>query len=82
MAKAPNKRSLTISGHRTSISLEAPFWDALNELARGQGKSIAGLVSEIDERRAASEDRPSLSAALRLYVLSQMQMRVPPGEAT
>ena len=48
MAKTRNKRSLTIARHRTSVSLEEPFWNALTEMAREEGKSIAGLVSEID----------------------------------
>jgi len=71
--KARNKRSLTIARHRTSVSLEAPFWDALAGLARDQGKSIASLVSEIDQNRTARGDGISLSAALRLYVLDRMK---------
>lgn len=73
MAKARNKRSLTIERHRTSVSLEEPFWDALTEIAQQQGKSIAGLVSEVDKRRTDRDDGTSLSAALRLYVLEQMK---------
>lgn len=73
MAKARNKRSLTIARHRTSVSLEEPFWDALAEIARDQGKSIAGLVGEIDQERTARGDETSLSAALRLYVLARMK---------
>jgi predicted DNA-binding ribbon-helix-helix protein len=73
MTKARNKRSLTIARHRTSVSLEAPFWEALAELAQGQGKSIAGLVSEIDGERTARGDGTSLSASLRLYVLERMK---------
>ncbi|MEJ2517728.1 MAG: ribbon-helix-helix domain-containing protein [Methyloceanibacter sp.] len=73
MAKARNKRSLTIARHRTSVSLEEPFWEALTELARDQGKSIAGLVGEIDKERTERCDGTSLSAALRLYVLERMK---------
>lgn len=73
MEKARNKRSLTIARHRTSVSLEEPFWDALTEMAREQGKSIAGLVSEIDRGRTNRHDGLSLSAALRIYVLEQMK---------
>lgn len=73
MAKARNKRSLTIARHRTSVSLEEPFWEALAALARTQGKSIAGLVNEIDQERSARSDGTSLSAALRLYVLDRMK---------
>ena len=73
MAKTSNKRSLTIARHRTSVSLEEPFWDALTEMAREEGKSIAGLVSEIDRARTDQDDGISLSAALRLYVLEHMK---------
>ncbi|MGA9444505.1 MAG: ribbon-helix-helix domain-containing protein [Methyloceanibacter sp.] len=73
MAKTRNKRSLTIARHRTSVSLEEPFWNALTEMAREEGKSIAGLVSEIDRARTDQDDGISLSAALRLYVLEHMK---------
>lgn len=59
------KRSVTIAGHRTSVSLEEPFWDALNILAEKRGSSLADLIREIDEDRAGN-----LSSALRLYVLA------------
>lgn len=45
------KRSITIHGHRTSISLEAPFWDFLEEIAKNRGLSISALVAEIDDAR-------------------------------
>jgi predicted DNA-binding ribbon-helix-helix protein len=70
MARVHNKRSLTIARHRTSVSLEDEFWDALNDVARSEGKSVAALIGEIDQRRSELQDRqPSLSAAIRLYVL-------------
>ena len=69
----PRKRSFSLKGHQTSISLEEPFWDALTEMAREEGKSIAGLVSEIDRARTDRDDGISLSAALRLYVLEHMK---------
>jgi predicted DNA-binding ribbon-helix-helix protein len=59
------KRSLAISGHRTSVSLETPFWDALKEIAEEQRRSIASLVAEIDAKRG----QHPLSSALRLHVL-------------
>ncbi|HEY8277673.1 MAG TPA: ribbon-helix-helix domain-containing protein [Methyloceanibacter sp.] len=65
MPKLHNKRSVTIDQHRTSISLEAPFWDALSELAGAEGKSVAALIGEIDKSRGDE----NLSAAIRLYVL-------------
>jgi predicted DNA-binding ribbon-helix-helix protein len=72
MPRTQNKRSLTIARHRTSISLEDEFWNALNEIARSDGKSVAALISEIDKKRSAMQERqPSLSAAIRLYVLER-----------
>lgn len=74
MAEPRNKRSLTIARHRTSISLEDAFWEALADLARSEGKSIARLVGEIDARRSERPTpRPGLSAAVRLYVLERMR---------
>jgi predicted DNA-binding ribbon-helix-helix protein len=74
MAKPRNKRSIVIAGHRTSVSLEDAFWDALAELAAKDGRSIAGLIAEIDERRGeAGRAARSLSAAIRLYVLERLR---------
>ena len=75
MTKARNKRSLTIARHRTSVSLEEPFWAALAALAKQQGKSIAGLVGEIDKARSETSEAESLSAAIRLYVLERAQAK-------
>jgi predicted DNA-binding ribbon-helix-helix protein len=58
------KRSVLLAGHRTSISLEEPFWAALREIAARRGVSLNALVAEIDERR-----RGNLSSALRVFVL-------------
>jgi predicted DNA-binding ribbon-helix-helix protein len=59
------KRSLTIAGHRTSISLEEPFWEALRELAALRKTTPAQLIGEIDKSR---KDR-NLSSAIRVYIL-------------
>jgi len=75
MTQARNKRSLTIARHRTSVSLEEPFWTALADIAKAQGKSIASLVSEIDKGRSERTDEESLSAAIRLYVLERLQAK-------
>jgi predicted DNA-binding ribbon-helix-helix protein len=76
MTKTRNKRSLTIARHRTSVSLEEPFWAALAALAKQQGKSIAALVSEIDEGRSErAGEAENLSAAIRLYVLERVQAK-------
>ena len=74
MARPKHKRSLTIARHRTSISLEDEFWEALSDATSEEGKSIASLVGEIDRRRGAAErDGPSLSAAIRLYLLRRLR---------
>ncbi|CAN7369941.1 ribbon-helix-helix domain-containing protein [Phyllobacterium sp. LjRoot231] len=60
------KRSVTIHGHRTSFSLEDPFYEIIASIATSRGVTLAGLIAEIDEGR----DRNSnLSSALRIYAL-------------
>lgn len=72
MAPSRNKRSLTIARHRTSVTLEDAFWEALGDIARADEKSVAALVGEIDRRRSAAGRRDlSLSSAIRLYVLER-----------
>jgi predicted DNA-binding ribbon-helix-helix protein len=75
MTKPRHKRSITIARHRTSISLEDAFWQALSRLAEADGRSVADLVSEIDRRRETSRSNTSLSAAIRLYVLERLEAR-------
>jgi len=62
----PVKRSFTIGGHRTSISLEAPFWEALREIARREKQSLAQLVQSIDHQR---DDDGGLSSSVRIWIL-------------
>jgi predicted DNA-binding ribbon-helix-helix protein len=62
----PVKRSFAIRGHRTSISLESAFWEALKEAATREGVSLASLVASIDEKRAGA----GLSSAVRIWLLS------------
>ena len=64
--KPERKRSLSIAGHRTSISLEAPFWEALKEVAASENRPIAALVAEVDSGRGEL----NLSSALRLHALA------------
>jgi predicted DNA-binding ribbon-helix-helix protein len=61
------KRSLTIAGHRTSISLEAPFWEALQELSAQRGISPSALAAEIDSARQGT----NLSSAIRIFILAE-----------
>ncbi len=78
MAPSRNKRSLTIARHRTSVTLEDAFWEALGDIARADGKSVAALVGEIDRRRSAAGRRDlSLSSAVRLYVLERTKRKAP-----
>ncbi len=77
MARPRNKRSLTIARHRTSVTLEDEFWDALAAIARADGKSVAALVEEIDRGRSAVASDISLSAAVRLYVLKRTKREAP-----
>jgi len=64
------KRSVTIAGHRTSVSLEDEFWAELNAIAERRGLSLNALVAEIDKGR-----RTNLSSAIRLYVLADIKGR-------
>lgn len=64
------KRSVIVSGHRTSVSLEETFWEALAELAGERGISINHLVTEIDR------DNPNnLSSAIRVYTMRTFRER-------
>jgi predicted DNA-binding ribbon-helix-helix protein len=70
------KRSLTIAGHRTSVSLEAPFWDELKDIAKHERRSLAALVGEIDAARGTGG--ASLSSAIRCFVLMRLKARIEP----
>ena len=61
------KRSITIHGHRTSVSIEEPFWTILRAIAAHRGLSLASLVQMIDKERNGG-----LSSALRLFVLAEL----------
>ena len=67
----PVKRSFTISGHRTSISLENAFWVALREIAESEARSLASIVAEIDKNRANA----GLSGSVRIWVLEYYRRR-------
>lgn len=71
------KRSVTIDGHHTSVSLEDAFWAELSQLAEGRGLSLNALVAEIDRARAEGAAPPgNLSSALRLHVLEALRRRI------
>jgi len=64
------KRSISIRGHRTSFSLEKPFFDELLRIAAERGLSVAALVAEVDETRPRDTN---LSSALRVFVLEEVK---------
>jgi predicted DNA-binding ribbon-helix-helix protein len=67
------KRSVAVAGHRTSVSLEQAFWEALRDLAQERGTSVQALVGEIDSRRGDQ----NLSSAIRVFVLSAVRAAPP-----
>jgi predicted DNA-binding ribbon-helix-helix protein len=62
------KRSVTLAGHRTSLSLETEFWEALKAAARSDGLSLNALIGGIDQGRSGN-----LSSAVRIYLLRRAQ---------
>jgi predicted DNA-binding ribbon-helix-helix protein len=63
------KRSIVIGGHKTSVSLEDPFWNDLKDIAHAQRVTLSELVATIDGARKQS----NLSSAIRLFVLEHFQ---------
>ena len=70
MTGRPVKHSLTLRGHRTSVSLEAEFWEAFRALAASEGRPINDLAAEIDETRGSD---CGLASAIRVHVLKSLQ---------
>ena len=77
MSARPVKHSVTLHGHRTSISLEAPFWAELRAIARDKSLPINALVAEIDAERGMDS---GLASAIRVYVLTALKDRLPRSE--
>lgn len=69
MTTRPAKHSLTLRGHRTSVSLEPEFWEEFRRLAAARNQTINGLAIEIDEARADV----GLASAIRVYVLKALR---------
>jgi predicted DNA-binding ribbon-helix-helix protein len=69
MSRRPQKHSLTLRGHRTSVSLEDEFWDAFRNIAAQQGRPINTLAAEIDADRGVEI---GLASAIRVFVLRQL----------
>jgi predicted DNA-binding ribbon-helix-helix protein len=70
------KRSIVINDHKTSVTLEEEFWEALKEMATLRGTTIKALVSAIDLKR----DHSNLSSAVRPFVLDFYRKQLPPLE--
>ena len=70
MSGRPVKHSLSLSGHRTSVSLEDAFWQAFRALAREKGMAINELAAQIDARR---DPNVGLASSIRVFVLRHLQ---------
>ena len=68
------KRSILVHGHKTSVSLEDPFWSALQEIAAAERIPVSGVISRIDKTR----EHFNLSSAIRLFVLNHYMSRQRP----
>lgn len=68
----PRKRSLTLGGHRTSVTLEDEFWCAFRDIAKADGKGLNELAAEIDIGRGVET---GLATAIRLHVLGHYRTR-------
>lgn len=69
MRSAITKRSVVIGGHKTSVSLEDPFWAAVREMADAQGVTVSNLLRQIDLGRRNT----NLSSAIRVHVLEALR---------
>ena len=67
--RGPVKRSITIAGHPTSISLEPVFWTALEDAARCRALPLSALVAQVDVARISGAEAPNLASALRSWLL-------------
>jgi predicted DNA-binding ribbon-helix-helix protein len=75
MKSAITKRSVVIGGHKTSVSLEEPFWSAVREIAGSQQMTVSSLLRQIDLER----HNANLSSAIRVFVLEKMRSHVAAG---
>lgn len=68
LLQPPVKRSVTIAGHPTSISLEPIFWEALEVAAAAAGLPVNAVVANIDVERMAAAEPPNLTSAIRQWL--------------
>jgi predicted DNA-binding ribbon-helix-helix protein len=71
----PVKRSVTIAGHQTSISLEPVFWNALEAAAVARSLPLNALVAAIDHARIQADEPPNLASALRSWLMAEVPVR-------
>ncbi|MGA1614793.1 MAG: ribbon-helix-helix domain-containing protein [Lutimaribacter sp.] len=76
MSGRPIKHSLTLQGHRTSVTLEAEFWQAFRTIAEEKGIALNALAAEVDAGRAPET---GLASAIRVYVLRHYQAQARPA---
>jgi predicted DNA-binding ribbon-helix-helix protein len=70
------KRSVVIAGHKTSVSLEEPFWTAVREISQARAVTVSALLHEIDRNRANA----NLSSAVRVFVLDYVRQHGSKGQ--
>lgn len=70
MSGRPVKHSLTLRGHRTSVSLEAAFWDAFRQIAHDREQTLNALAAEVD---AGRDGDIGLASAIRVFVLQTIR---------
>ena len=76
----PLKRSVTIAGHETSISLEPVFWDELERAAAERGLALNALIAEIDSSRLETRPMPNLTSAIRQWLLLRLKRGADRGD--
>lgn len=76
MSGRPIKHSLTLQGHRTSVTLEAEFWQAFRTIAQEKGIALNALAAQVDAGRTPET---GLASAIRVYVLRHYQAQSAPG---
>jgi predicted DNA-binding ribbon-helix-helix protein len=75
----PQKRSIMIAGHATSISLEPVFWEALRRAAAAEGLPLNALVARIDAERVAASAPSNLASAIRVWLFERANPPAPAG---
>jgi predicted DNA-binding ribbon-helix-helix protein len=70
----PVKRSVTIAGHQTSISLEPVFWEALEAAAVARQLPLNALIAQIDHARIGGDEPPNLASALRSWLMANRNL--------